>query len=167
MLAVFLAFLVGGGAGFGVGAAAFLKEDAPPSSDEAVGLNEEPISEDPEPTFEEPPPEPDPDVEYESSCDYVLGDFSENSESGFRFIADAVLHNIGNIGTVNEVKVSWYLSGGDKITETKKVKVKAGADRRVGMSVPASQDEIDRHQSVSTESCEVTVTTVDVFGDPK
>lgn len=126
-----------------------------------------------EPTLEYTTPEPrptaDPDGTYESSCDYVLGDFSENPRTGYRFVADVSMKNTGNIGLVNRVKATWYLSGGGKVVETKEVKVKAGRSKRVGITVPITNDQLDLHQSLgyNTETCRVRVAMIDTFGSPR
>src|SRR5699024_4225473 len=111
---------------------------------------------------------PQPDGTYTSSCDYLLGDFTE-SESGFRFVADAQLRNTGNIGTITKVTVKWFLAGGDKIKEQKKVRMKPGTSRRVGFKHIATADEIDRHQALgySGKTCVVKAALVDTFGEPQ
>lgn len=123
-----------------------------------------------ETTSEEPLPAiPEPDNEFSFTCDYVLGDFTENSKSGYRFLADAELDNTGNIGTVTKITATWYLGGGDKIVKSKTVKVPTGAaGQRVGFTVPATQDQIDRHQSLDGDNtCKVEATLTDTFGDPE
>ena len=141
------------------------EEATPPANDDEATENTD-ANTSPSPT---PEPEPSPDGTYTSSCDYVLGDFTEGSDTGFRFIADAQLENTGNVGTVTRVVAEWYLSGGDSVKETKTVKMKSGASKRVGMTVPATSDQIDRHQALGfdAETCKVTATMVKTFGAPK
>lgn len=114
-----------------------------------------------------PPPSPEPDGTYRSSCDYLLGDHTSYSQSGYRFVGDASMHNTGNIGTVNEVKAIWFLAGGGKIEETRKVRVPAGKRKRVGITKPIGGDEIDLHQSLgyNTKTCKVTVSILDTYGE--
>lgn len=112
-----------------------------------------------------PAADPSPDGTFEDSCDYVLGDFTSNTTHGFRFIADATLTNTGNIGTIDVVKAVWFQGGGAKVVKTKTVKLPKGATRRVGFSVPVSQDQIDLIQSLNGDDCKVTVTMVDTFGE--
>lgn len=153
---------------FGIGIGAASGSSAP--EDEAVARP--PTSnttQEVEPT-EDPPAKPEPDVEYSLSCDYVLGDFTEGTQTGFRFIADVNMDNIGNVGTVNRVTAVWYLAGGGKVTDTKNgVRIDVDKPKRIGFTVPATMDEIDRHQSLdlSSETCTVKVVIVDIFGEPQ
>lgn len=134
------------------------------ASPSATTKTEDPSSDQTAEEVDPPAADPSPDGTYEDSCDYVLGDFTENTTKGFRFIADATLTNTGNIGTINVVKAVWFLGGGDKLVKTKKVKLPQGATRRVGFSVPVNSDQIDLIQSLSGDDCKVTVTMVDTFG---
>lgn len=111
---------------------------------------------------------PDPDASYSASCDYLLGDFTE-SKSGFRFVGDARVQNTGNIGIVSRVRAKWLLAGGDEVTAQKRVRVRPGKSKRVGLLRVATQDQIDRHQSLglTTQSCKVKATIVDTFGQVK
>ena len=119
---------------------------------------------------EEPSPEPSPDPEgtYTDSCDYLLGDFSNYTKTGFRFVADAKVKNTGNIGTVNEVTATWFQAGGKKIVMTKTVRLEPGLQRRVGFPKLVGQDEIDLIQALNGgDQCKVKVTMVDTFGEPQ
>jgi hypothetical protein len=96
----------------------------------------------------------------------VLGDFSENTASGFRFVAQAVIHNTGNIGTVDLVTARWFQAGTSPVVATKTVQVKAGASKRVGLTEQVSQNEIDLIQSLGYDSnCTVKVSIGDTFGE--
>lgn len=112
--------------------------------------------------------EPQPDGTYTESCDYLLGDFTE-SETGYRFVADARLRNTGNIGTVTRVTARWFLAGGAEVTARKSVRMEPGTSRRVGFVRVATQDEIDRHQALgySQQTCTVKAAMVDTFGEPR
>src|SRR5690625_4724257 len=111
---------------------------------------------------------PKPDGTYTSSCDYILGDFTE-SETGLRFVADARLRNTGNVGTVTRVTARWFLAGGDEIKAQKSVRVGPGKTRRVGCVEVATQDQIDLHQALgfSQKTCTVKATIIDTFGEPE
>jgi hypothetical protein len=112
------------------------------------------------------PPVADPSGTYSHSCDYVLGDFSDNTASGFRFVAQAVIHNTGNIGTVDTVTARWFQAGTSPVVASKTVQVKAGASKRVGLTEEVSQDQIDLIQSLGYDSnCVVKVTIGDTFGE--
>jgi hypothetical protein len=112
------------------------------------------------------PPSANPAGTYSHSCDYVLGDFSENTASGFRFVAQAVIHNTGNIGTVDLVTARWFQAGTSPVVATKTVQVKAGASKRVGLTEQVSQNEIDLIQSLGYDSnCAVKVSIGDTFGE--
>lgn len=109
---------------------------------------------------------PDPDGKYSSDCDYVLGNFT-SGPNGYRFIGDAHIHNVGNIGVVAEVKAAWFLLGGGDVKETKTVRLDVDQHKRVSFTVPATDDEIDRHQAIdSSRTCKVVVSLVDTFGQP-
>jgi hypothetical protein len=117
-----------------------------------------------EPT-EEPAAQPNPEGSIEGSCDYVLGDFTE-TESGYRFVADATLINEGNVGIEVKAIAVWFLSGGDKVKATKSLRVPYGKSKRTGFSVIATQDQIDLHQSLGfdTETCKLNAQITDTFG---
>jgi hypothetical protein len=111
------------------------------------------------------PPVADPSGTYSSSCDYVLGDFSDNTASGFRFVAQAVIKNTGNIGTVDTVTARWFQAGTAPVVASKTVKVLAGSSKRVGLTEEVSQDQIDLIQSLGYgDNCKVKVTIGDTFG---
>ena len=111
---------------------------------------------------------PKPDGTYTSSCDYILGDFTE-SETGLRFVADARLRNNGNVGTVTRVTARWFLAGGEEIKDQRSVRVAPGRARRVGFVEVATQDQIDLHQALgySQKTCTVKAAIVDTFGEPE
>lgn len=108
---------------------------------------------------------PNADGEFSSTCDYVLGDFTE-SASGFRFVADAELQNTGNIGIVVRVMATWKQAGGVPIKVVKTAKVPVNRSKHVGITRVASQDEIDLHQATD-QGCKVKATIVDTFGEVK
>lgn len=112
-------------------------------------------------------PEPQPSGTFRHSCDYVLGDGSNYTSTGYRFVADVNLQNTGNVGTVNQVTATWFLAGGGKVTETKSVRIPTGQRTRVGFTKPVGGDEIDLHQSLTVgRTCHVKVGITDTFGDP-
>ena len=112
-------------------------------------------------------PEPSPDGRFTSTCSYLLGNFTE-SESGYRFVADARLRNTGNIGVIVHVKAIWFLAGGAEAVEEKTVKLPYRANKRIGFVRVASQDEIDQHQSLGyNDNCKVKVNILETFGEPQ
>jgi hypothetical protein len=94
----------------------------------------------------------------------MLGNFTDHTSTGFRFIADALMHNTGNIGTVNVIKAVWFQAGGRSLTQTKKVKVASGHSLRAGITLPGTQDQIGLIQSISGKNCRATVSIVDTYG---
>lgn len=123
-------------------------------------------TETPEPEPTEPPKVhalPDPKGTFNLNCDYVLGDFSESSSQGFRFIAGGRLRNTGNIGIVTRVTVTWEQLGQAPIKAVKTVSIKRGHSKRVSFSLPATSDQIDLHQS-SDGNCDTKVKILDEFG---
>lgn len=121
----------------------------------------------PEPkTTTTPPVMPDPSAKYSSSCDYLLGDFTSNTKTGYRFVAGARVKNDGNIGIVLEMRSKWFRLGAKPITDVKEFKLNIGQARRVDVSVPVGQDDIDMHQALGFDekTCTVRVGIVDTFG---
>jgi hypothetical protein len=120
---------------------------------------------------ESPTPEfllPDPKAEYSRSCDYVLGDFSENTSTGFRFIAGSDIDNTGNVGIEVELKATFKQLGSDPIVITKKGKVPWNESRSLNVTKPVSQDQIDLIQAAQDagDICSVEVSINSTFGDP-
>jgi len=114
-----------------------------------------------------PPAIPDPAVKYSSTCDYVLGDFSENTDTGIRFIAAAELHNNGNVGAVVKVTASWKQLGKAPIVESKTAKVKYKGSTTVNFTRPSDRNELDLIQSAQDlgEICSVKAVITDTFGE--
>lgn len=112
---------------------------------------------------EEPAPVPDPDGNYTSNCDYLLG----SGLNDYWFIGGARVKNVGNVGIVAEVKAKWLQLGGSDVKETKKLRLDVGESRRVNFNIAATGDQIDRHQAIeSGRTCNVKVSLVDTFGEP-
>lgn len=117
---------------------------------------------------EEPAPEPNPDANYTSSCDYLLGDFTDYSANGYTFVADARIKNTGNIGIKYEARAAWFQAGGGKVHREKTGKLQPGKVVRVGFNVPVSSNEIDRIQALDGgQNCKIVVAMVDTFGQPQ
>lgn len=105
---------------------------------------------------------PDPDGTYDGTCDYLLGDFTEGP-GGYKLIAGGTVENTGNIGIVAVVRAEWTMLGSSPITKTRRVRLRPGASREVQMNVPATQSQIDQHQSAQAK-CKSDVEIVDTFG---
>jgi hypothetical protein len=112
---------------------------------------------------------PNPDAKFSSACDYILGDFSNFTTHGFRFIASATIHNTGNIGVVADVKARWVQLGTKPLTDVKTVRIPVGASKHVNFTKPVGQDNIDLIQSAqgSGDICGVKVALTDTFGEPQ
>ncbi len=109
-----------------------------------------------------PAPDPNPDGTFSSSCDYLLGDFGDGD---YRFVASAKMKNTGNIGIVVKAVAKWEQIGGGPIKDDTEVRVKTRSSRTVHFDVPATSDQIDRHQSLNGfNNCSVKLTIVDTFG---
>lgn len=106
---------------------------------------------------------PDPAGRVESTCAYVLGDFTV-SRHGYRFIADVTIHNTGNVGIIARAHVSWAQLGSGPIISRKLVRVGYGSTRTVHFLRVATQDEIDLHQNASGR-CDGDATITDTFGE--
>lgn len=114
-----------------------------------------------------PPPEADPEVKFSHSCEYLLGDFSEYTPTGFRFVADANLKNTGNVGVVARVHAIWFQAGGTKVEMTKfGVRIPYRGNKRVGFLKQVGNDEIDLIQALNyDDQCKVEVVMVDTYGE--
>lgn len=114
----------------------------------------------------QPEPEtvtPEPDGTFSLNCDYLLGDFSEGTSTGYRLIAGGPLKSTGNIGLVVEAKAKWQILGSAPIVETEKLRLAVDEQRTVKFSVPITQDQVDAHQSADGQ-CSSNAEIVDVFG---
>ena len=109
--------------------------------------------------------EPNPDGTSNLTCDYVLGDFNESGDpsKGFRFIGGGRIRNTGNIGIVVRVTFTWDMLGQEPLRVRKKYRLRRDQSRRVNVSVPGTQDQIDLHQSAHGD-CRSHVTILDTFG---
>ncbi len=113
-----------------------------------------------------PAPVPSPDGTFTNSCDYVLGDFSSYTSTGYRFIAQANLNNTGNIGINVRVVASWDQVGTSSIVRKKVVGLKPGQEKTLNFTVPVGQNEIDLIQAVAIgqDDCKVTATITGTWG---
>ena len=120
-------------------------------------------------TFSPPAPEASPNAEYSKSCDYILGDFSEHTNTGFRFVAGAEITNSGNIGVVVEVVATFKQLGSDPIRLKKTAKIPTGATKQVGFTDKVGQQEINLIQAAQDQGsiCNVKATIVDTYGEPR
>ena len=101
------------------------------------------------------------DGRFSSTCDYVLGDFTESSR-GFRFVANANLKNTGEIGIVVRLAAQWKQGGKGPIKVVKIVKVPVGRTQNVGITRIATGDEIDLHQATD-QGCTVKASIIDTL----
>lgn len=106
---------------------------------------------------------PDPNVRYDRSCDYLLGDISG---AGYRFIARATLHNTGNVGVRVFVGASWVQVGSADVKRARTVRVPWHSSRVVNFTVPVSQGQIDQLQAGLDAGpvCKVKALIADTFG---
>lgn len=110
----------------------------------------------------------DPKGDYNLNCDYVLGDFNESGDpaKGFRFLGGGTVSNEGNIGIRVRVTFRWQQLGVSPVVERKTLRVPVGRVREVNVTVPATQDQIDLHQSADGK-CSARATIVGRFGKPR
>jgi len=106
---------------------------------------------------------PDPDGSYELTCDYLLGDFTEGSDAGYKFVAGRTIENTGNVGIVARLRVRWQQLGTEPVLEERTLRVKVGRTKRVDITRLATSGEIDAHQSANGD-CSSAVKIVDTFG---
>lgn len=115
---------------------------------------------------EEEPATPDPEADVESSCDYLLSFSDDYSTSAHKFVAGATITNTGNIGVVVRLKATWTLLGGEPVTAEKTARIKRGGEREIQISKPATDNQIDAHQSANGK-CKAKGTIIDTFGRAK
>jgi hypothetical protein len=115
-----------------------------------------------------PPAIPEPDATYTSSCDYVLGDFTQ-SKNGFRFIAGADVENTGNIGVIVRVTATFKQLGTKPVVLKKNARIAYGESASVQLTKVVSQNQIDLIQSAqdSGDICKVVASVIDTFGQPQ
>ena len=105
---------------------------------------------------------PDPQGSFDGKCDYLLGDFTEGP-GGYKLVAGGTVENTGNVGILAVVKASWTMLGGEPVTAQRKVKLPRGGTKDVQITSPATQGQIDQHQSAEGK-CKADVTIVDTYG---
>ena len=110
---------------------------------------------------------PSPDGSYSSQCDYVLGDFSDNTSHGFRLIAGTSIRNTGNVGIKVDVVAHWLRLGAGPIKEAKQAQVPYRGSKRVSFTIPTDRDTIDLIQGAQDDPnfCGVKVTITGTFGE--
>jgi hypothetical protein len=111
-----------------------------------------------------PPPAADANARVSWNCDYLPPEASQSQ--GYRFVADAAVRNTGNIGIIVRVRATWAQIGGPPVARTKAVRVPVQKGRTVRFDLPATQLQIDRHQSAGSR-CRVRGTMVNTFGVPR
>ncbi len=117
-----------------------------------------------------PVPTPDPKGTYVGSCDYTLtSDFSGNGYD--HLIGEIDLHNTGNIGTVDKLRITWPQEGYPPIVAKRTVHSKPGEHlaARFHIAVPSSGNVITLLQSWQEshgmkDGCTYKVTITDTFG---
>lgn len=110
-----------------------------------IGGGSVPPEDDASPPAEAPTPAPiAPDATFRNKCSYVVGDSTERTKTGYRFLAQSKVENTGNTGIEVEVHASWFQGQADAVTETKRVRVDRGKSTTVNISVPVSRQEIDQ-----------------------
>lgn len=110
-------------------------------------------------------PKAQPKGDYNLKCDYVLGDFdSADPAKGFRFIGGGTVSNEGNIGIRVRVTFRWDQLGAAAIVKSKTYRLPVGRERDVNVTVPATGDQIDLHQSAEGD-CSARAKIVGRFGE--
>jgi hypothetical protein len=117
-------------------------------------------------SYSPPPPTPDPEGKFTHACDYILGDFTDYTPTGYRFIAGANVRNTGNVGIVVRVFASWRQLGTSPITDARTVRVPYGESRNVNFTKDVSSNNIDLIQAAlgNGPDCSVKVTIISSFG---
>ena len=112
------------------------------------------------------PPEENPDGTYTTSCDYLLGNFTQ-SQQGYRAIATAKVKNTGNIGIFLTVRAHWDMVRRPSLVSEKSIRLKVHQSKKVDFSEVLSSDELDAMQNAALDFddwCNVKATITDTFG---
>jgi hypothetical protein len=115
-----------------------------------------------------PPPTPNPAGTITGSCDVSLS----SSLYGQNYLtAEVNADNTGNIGTTVRVHVSWPLQGFAPITQTRTVRVAAGATSQVEFHAAVSQDQVSEFQdeqlaASGSDPCHYGGTMTGTWGQP-
>lgn len=150
-------------AGIGLGAAS-QQQDSEPVAHEA----EEPADQ-PDPlytgTVEEEPEiiTEDPKATFTRTCTYLLG----SGIGDYRLIGTSKVVNTGNIGVRVKITFLWNQVGAAPIKKVKEVDVPFGGRKTVRADIPATQEQIDRLQSMPyDDQCKVRAQRLGTFGEP-
>ena len=114
----------------------------------------------------QPAPAPSPNGTYSGSCDVSLS----SSITGQNYLTGEIdVHNTGNIGTVNRVRISWPLQGFAPIVKSKTVRVRAGVTRRVEFRAAVDESQVGQFQdeqlsSNSGDPCHYHAVEINTFG---
>lgn len=108
---------------------------------------------------------PNPSGTFDGTCNYLLGNFTEGTEAGYKLVAGGTIENTGNVGVVATARARWTMLGGEPVTQTRKVRLRRGQSKEIQMRVLATQAQIDAHQAADGK-CKTDVTIVDTFGKP-
>jgi hypothetical protein len=87
------------------------------------------------PPVSAPPAAPNPEGKYQGSCDYTL---SSNIYGKDHLIGEIDIHNTGNIGTIDHVRITWPQEGYAPIVATRTVRTKPGEHLAVRFHIPVS-----------------------------
>src|SRR5712692_5381359 len=141
-----IGFLIGGAVGVGAGTSNRPRNEAasshaPPAVTSPSATVSQPSS--PLPSPSPPAPQPDSKATYTHSCSYVLGDFTEHTATGYRFIGSTKIHNTGNVGIKVRVTMKWDQVGTNPITRVSTVKVPYQGFKPVNVTVDVGINEID------------------------
>lgn len=92
---------------------------------------------------------PEPEADSQLTCAYLLGDFGESGDpaQGYRLVGGGDVRNTGEVPARVEVRFSWEMLGAEPVRQQKTFFVKAGRTRRVAITVPVTQTQIDAHQA--------------------
>lgn len=92
-----------------------------------------------------PAPEPSPDGTFSGSCDYTLGNNPAGGSA--EAVGEIDEQNTGNIGLELRVTISWPQEGFAPLTETKHIRLAAGASKAVRFHRPLSYTQISNLQN--------------------
>lgn len=113
------------------------------------------------------PPATHPKGSYNGSCNYTLG--SDPVGGTAMATGDIQIHNTGNVGTVDRLRITWPQQGYAPLSMSKTVKLGTGASRDIQFHRSLTQTELDNLQNWQTghnfaDGCTYKATITDTFG---
>lgn len=115
------------------------------------------------------PPAPSPDGTYVGACDYTLNSNWNGYGPAATATGDMEVHNTGNIGTVDRLRITWPQQGYNPLVMHRTIRLAAGASRDIQFHMPLSENQISNLQNWQSghsyaSGCTYRATMIATFG---